>query len=54
MRNYNLLWGIWAIWALLVAVWLMDIYSEFPLRYYGHGVVALHGRECRDRIFLYC
>ncbi|GKW25574.1 hypothetical protein PEC311524_31680 [Pectobacterium carotovorum subsp. carotovorum] len=41
VRNYNLLWGIWAIWALLVAVWLMDIYSEFPLRYYGHGVVAL-------------
>ncbi|MEH2920678.1 polymer-forming cytoskeletal protein [Samsonia erythrinae] len=43
MRNYNLLWGVWAIWALLVIVWLLDVYYDFPLRHYGLVVVAVSG-----------
>lgn len=43
MRNYNLLWGLWAVWALLVTVWLVDIYLDLPVLFYERALLAVLG-----------
>lgn len=43
MRNYNLLWAIWAAWALLVIFYLIDGYARLPLIFYCKLTVALFG-----------
>lgn len=43
MRNYNLLWGLWAVWALLVVIWFIDIYLDLPALDYGQLLAAILG-----------
>ncbi|MCL2898007.1 bactofilin family protein [Brenneria tiliae] len=43
MRNYNLLWVLWAAWALLVMVWLADIYLDLPALFYAQALAVALG-----------
>lgn len=43
VRNYNLLWGVWAVWGLLVAGWLVDIHMDLPALFYGKALAVVLG-----------
>ncbi|WP_409309142.1 polymer-forming cytoskeletal protein [Pectobacterium sp. B1J-3] len=43
MRNYNLLWGLWAVWALLVVIWLIDICLDVPVQNNGPMLASILG-----------
>ncbi|MCV9879680.1 bactofilin family protein [Brenneria izbisi] len=54
MRNYNLLWGLWAIWALLIVIWFIDIPLDLPILAYEQILTVILGIGASGlMVFLY-
>lgn len=43
VRNYNLLWGLWTVWALLVVLWFIDIHLDLPILAYRQILAVILG-----------